>query len=127
MDKYQAEAKKKWGNTSAYKQSVRRTRNWTKADYQRIEAEGICLTKQIAGCMDKGVDSPDVQKLIAQHYQGIRQFYDCPYAMYRNLGRMYVADPRFTAYYDKVKPGLAVFMREAMAYFSENQDADPLS
>jgi MerR family transcriptional regulator, thiopeptide resistance regulator len=30
--------------------------------------------------------------------------------MYRGLGQMYVDDPRFTATYDKVRPGLAIFM-----------------
>ncbi len=30
------------------------------------------------------------------------------------LAQMYVDDPRFTAYYDKVKPGAAVFLRDAI-------------
>ena len=40
--------------------------------------------------------------------------------MYRGLGQMYVDDPRFTATYDKVRPGLAVFMRDAMACNAEH-------
>jgi hypothetical protein len=33
--------------------------------------------------------------------------------MHRSLGEMYVADPRFTATYDKVKVGLAQFICDA--------------
>ena len=40
--------------------------------------------------------------------------------MYRGLGQMYVDAPRFTATYDKVRPDLAVFMRDAMAYYAEH-------
>ena len=31
-----------------------------------------------------------------------------------NLGDMYVADPRFTATYDRYQPGLARFLRDAI-------------
>jgi hypothetical protein len=50
----------------------------------------------------------------------IENFYPCSAEMYRGLGQMYVDDPRFTATYDKVRPGLAVFMRDAMAYYAEH-------
>ena len=34
--------------------------------------------------------------------------------MQANLGEMYVADPRFAANYDRVQPGLVVFLRDAI-------------
>ncbi|MGI8652711.1 MAG: TipAS antibiotic-recognition domain-containing protein [Geodermatophilaceae bacterium] len=34
--------------------------------------------------------------------------------MHRNLGDMYVADERFTATYEKVAPGLAAYVRDAI-------------
>jgi hypothetical protein len=34
--------------------------------------------------------------------------------MHTCLGEMYVADERFTAFYDAVRPGLAVFLRDAI-------------
>jgi hypothetical protein len=34
--------------------------------------------------------------------------------MHTSLGEMYVADPRFTATYEAIRPGLAVYMRDAM-------------
>lgn len=34
--------------------------------------------------------------------------------MHEGLGEMYVSDPRFTATYDAVRPGLAVYLRDAI-------------
>ena len=34
------------------------------------------------------------------------------------LAQMYVDDERFTAYYDKEQPGLAVFLRDAIFIFT---------
>jgi hypothetical protein len=36
MDKYKAEAKQRWGDTAAYKQSQDRVKKLTKADWQKI-------------------------------------------------------------------------------------------
>jgi hypothetical protein len=34
--------------------------------------------------------------------------------MHRGLGDMYVSDPRFTANYDRIAPGLAQYVRDAI-------------
>jgi len=119
MEEYKEEAKKRWGETDAYKQSEERTKHFTKADYDRIAKKGTDLTQKIAEAREKGfsIDSPEVQELIAEHYDGLRTFYEPNYEMYLGLGNMYVDDPRFAAYYEKFGKGLAVFMRDAMIYF----------
>lgn len=71
--------------------------------------------------MDKGFDSPEFQALIAKHYEGIGTFYDCSLDMYRMLGEMYVSDPRFKAYYDKFRPGLAEFIKKAINYYCDQK------
>jgi len=35
LENYKKEARKRWGNTDAYKQSVERTKHWTKEHYKR--------------------------------------------------------------------------------------------
>jgi DNA-binding transcriptional MerR regulator len=114
------EAKKRWGHTEAYKQSMERTKHWTKIDYERIKEEGKKFTQQLADAMDHDISSPQVQELIAMHHKGIENFYDCSYEMYRNLGDMYITDPRFTAYYNKFRPGLAVWLQKAINYYCDN-------
>lgn len=119
MEAYKEEAKKRWGHTSAWKQSEERTRNWTKEDYKRVARQGQEWTQKLAELRDKGcaVDSSEVQVMIGEHYNSLRTFYEPNLEMYRGLGQMYVDDPRFTAYYDRFGEGLAVFMRDAMQVF----------
>ncbi len=57
-----------------------------------------------------------------KHHKGIEVFYDCSYEMYRGLGDMYVADPRFSAYYDKFRPGLAKWMQKAINYYCDKHE-----
>ncbi len=114
------EAKKRWGNTDAYKQSMTRVKNWTKKDYERIKREGKIFTQKLADAMDKEINSREVQELIKQHHQGIEYFYDCSIDMYRNLGEMYVSDQRFAKYYNKFRQGLAVWLRDAISYYCDN-------
>jgi DNA-binding transcriptional MerR regulator len=122
MEEYKKEAKKRWGDTDAWKQSQERTRHWTKADYKKIAEEGNKFTAELAKLMDRGSEDADVQNMIAKHYQGIQVFYDCSLEMYRGLGQLYVDDTRFAAYYDKFKPGMAKFMRDAIVYFCDTKE-----
>lgn len=121
MEEYQEEAKKRWGDTDAYKQSMERTKHWTKEDYKRIAIEGKKFTQQLADAMDKDVKSPEVQSLIAQHRQGIEVFYDCSDEMHRGLAKLYITDPRFKAYYEKFRPGLAQWLHDAIQYYCDQR------
>ncbi len=118
---YQAEAKIKWGDTDAWKQSKERTKNMSKEEMKKIQEEGVELLKKIATLMPQGANDKQVQSLIAEHYNNLRHFYEPNLEMYRGLGEMYVADPRFTSYFENIAPGLAVFMKEAMTIFCDNQ------
>lgn len=119
MDEYKEEAKKRWGNTEAWRQSQERTKHWTKEDYKKIAEEGNTFTAELAKLMSRGAEDEDVQKMIAKHYQGIQTFYDCSLEMYRGLGQLYVDDPRFTAFYEKFAPGMATFMQQAIAHYCD--------
>jgi hypothetical protein len=101
-------------------ESQRRVRQMSKAQWQAVQQEGDAATRLMAEYMGRPVSDPDVQAAIARHHAWIENFYPCSAEMYRGLGQMYVDDPRFTATYDKVRPGLAVFMRDAMAYYAEH-------
>lgn len=122
INPYAAEAKERWGNTDAYKQSTERVKNMTKENLQEIERKGETWTANFATHMDEDPKSETVQKLIAEHYNALRTFYEPTLEMYRGLADMYIADPRFTAYYDKHRPGLAKFMQSAMHEFIRSQE-----
>jgi hypothetical protein len=50
-----------------------------------------------------------------EHRQHIsRWFYDCSYEIHVGLGQMYIDDPRFTATYEAIAPGLAAYLNDAI-------------
>jgi hypothetical protein len=46
---------------------------------------------------------------------------DCPPAMHRSLGEMYLADPRFTKHYEDLAEGLAQWVHDAWAANADRQ------
>ena len=116
LAEYQEEAKQRWGNTEAWRQSQGKWERLTKDQQEDMKLAQINLQKRFAQAMETGkpVDSPEVQELIKEHRAGINFFYDCSNDMYAGLANMYVADPRFAHNYDRFAPGLAEFVRQAM-------------
>lgn len=114
---YQKEAKERWGNATAWKQSQERTKNWNPKDYERVQKEAQTILLTIVEVMDGGFESDEVQAQIANYHQHMNQFYDCSYQMFGNLGEMYSQDERFRAYYEKIQPGLAEFMTRAICFY----------
>jgi DNA-binding transcriptional MerR regulator len=119
--KYAEETKQKYGQTDAYKESQQKTANYTKEDWATIMQQSNELYARIASLMDKGPADPQVQEAVAQCRQHITDsFYNCTPEIFRGLGDLYVNDERFTANIDKIKPGLAKFLREAMHIYCDN-------
>jgi DNA-binding transcriptional MerR regulator len=114
---YEAEVKERWGETDAYAESARRTARYTKEDRKTIKAEGGAVTAALGERLAAGANpgDADVQALVDRHRDQIdRWFYPCSIEMQVNLGELYVADPRFAATYERVQPGLATFLRDAI-------------
>ena len=117
MDKLAQEAKERWGNTEAYKQSAERTKHWKPEDYKRIAKEGEDFMRLLVTKMPEGARSEAVQAMIAQHYASLRTFYEPSAELYLGLATMYTEDARFRAYFEKFDPALPEFMRDAMEFF----------
>ncbi|MEJ8643127.1 MerR family transcriptional regulator [Streptomyces sp. MS1.HAVA.3] len=116
-DEHAEEAERRWGGTDAYKESARRTASYTKEDWQRVQAQAEDLNRRFAALLGSGTpaESGEAMDLAEEHRGWINgSYYFCTYEIHTCLGEMYVADERFTAYYDAVRPGLAVFVRDAI-------------
>jgi DNA-binding transcriptional MerR regulator len=113
-EEYGAEADERWGGTDAWKQSQQRVSKLTKQDWIAIKAEGDALLADLAQAKRDGVTprSAEANELAARHRASIERFYDCGEEMHLNLVEMYLADERFTRYYDDVEPGLAQFVHD---------------
>jgi DNA-binding transcriptional MerR regulator len=114
---HEEEAEEKWGKTSEFAESRRRTKSYTKDDWQKIKAEGQAITLDFARAMADGVAptdprAKDIAERACSHVD--RWFYPCPRTMHAALGNMYVDDPRFAANYEKVREGLAEYVRDAI-------------
>jgi hypothetical protein len=59
-----------------------------------------------------------VQAIVARHHAWVGHFWTPGREAYTNLGQMYVDDERFTATYDAVAPGLAAYLRDAIAVYA---------
>ena len=100
---YADEARDRWGDTDAYRQSAQRTASYTKDDWLRIKAEGEAITQRFADLFTAGAaaDGAEAAAEVRDHREYIsRWFYDCSPQMQRGLAEMYVADDRFRRTYD---------------------------
>jgi MerR family transcriptional regulator, thiopeptide resistance regulator len=113
-DDYAEEAERRWGDTDAWKQSRQRVSRMTKQDWIDAKAEGDALLGDLAQAKRDGVlpGSSAADDLVARHRASIERFDEFGGDMHRGLVEMYVADERFTRYYDDVEPGLAQFVRD---------------
>lgn len=116
-DAHAAEVEERWGDTGPYRESKRRVASYTKADWQRIKAEGDAPIEQVVSAMKAGraADSPEAMAGAEAHRRQIDEaFYPLSYEMHVGLAEMYLADPRFTATYEKIAPGLAQYLHDAI-------------
>ena len=113
----QAEAEERWGDSDAWKESQRRTKSYTKQDWEAVKAESDAVHAAFTAAMDAGEPPTSETAMDAAelHRRSIdSRFYDCPPQMHRNLADLYVSDPRFTATYDEIRPGMTEYVRLAV-------------
>ena len=114
---YETEARERWGDTDAYRESQVRTSQYSEADWQRIQAASQANIARFTAALNAGLtpESSDAMSAAEEHRLQICEFYyACDHAMHTNLADMYVADQRFTDFYDKHAPGLAAYVSAAI-------------
>lgn len=119
---YEEEVKARWGETDAYKESARRTKQYTEADWKDIQETMGDIFKKLSEYRGQDVSNQEVQNLVAQWQTFISQkFYHCTDEILRGLGQMYVVDERFMKNIDLHGEGTAQFISDAIAYYCENK------
>ncbi|MEZ4450329.1 MAG: MerR family transcriptional regulator [Nannocystaceae bacterium] len=114
---HEDEAKARWGQTDAYRESTRRTRGYGPEEWAAIKAEGEALIAGLLAAIDAGARPEDeaATALAETHRLHIdRWFYPCDPAMHEGLAAMYTADARFRDHYDRHREGLAEFFAAAI-------------
>ncbi|MFJ9905850.1 MerR family transcriptional regulator [Streptomyces sp. NPDC101152] len=116
-DQYAEETHARWGNTEAYAESQRRAATYGKEDWKRIQAEVDDWQERYTALVAAGQEPSGeaAMDLAEEHRQHVsRWFFEVSYEMHRCFAEMYIADERFKAYYDAMRPGLAEHLREAI-------------
>ncbi len=124
LSEYREEARRRWGNSPAWEESERRTSGYTKQDWQDIQTESDEINRSLAALMELDPAGAEVQELAGRWYRLINtRFYECSPQILRGLADMYVEDARFKSHYDRWKPGLAAFLRQAMHVYADGPSA----
>ncbi|MGN0666663.1 MAG: MerR family transcriptional regulator [Huintestinicola sp.] len=119
-DKYAREAKEKWGNTDAYKESKEKTSNYSKEKWNEVNNEMNGIISEFAELMRNGAtpSDSDVQGTVKKWQDHItRNYYSCTKEILANLSEMYTADERFKENIDKHGEGIAEFISRAIKVY----------
>lgn len=117
--KYGQEVREKYGE-EALEKSNRKLSNMTEEQYtalQQLEADMFASLEQ---AMEEGDSASELAQKAADLHRQWLSFYWDTYTKEAHAGvaQMYVDDERFTAYYDKVRPGMAKFLRDAVHVYT---------
>lgn len=120
-DPYAAEARELYGEAAV--ESQRRAASWDDDTARAIKDSGDAVHRDLAALLTAGrpVDDPEVQSVVARHHGWVSHFWTPDAAAYTGLGQLYVDDERFTATIDAHAPGLAAYLRDAIAVYAQQR------
>ncbi len=96
------------------KASSKRWKAYTPAEKQAIGEESNAALEALLEAMPAGPGSLQAQAAVARWRRYLDYFWTPNDAQFLGLADLYNDDPRFKANFDKVDPGLAAFLREAI-------------
>ena len=111
---YEDEAKRRWGNTAAYREYAQKDNTADCADGLMAQFEGFAAIKAAGNTPDSPAAQEQVKRL--QDYI-TAHFYTCTKEILAGLGQMYVGDERFRQNIDQYGDGTAAFAAAAIAVY----------
>jgi DNA-binding transcriptional MerR regulator len=116
-EEYAKEAKERWGDTAAYKESAEKAADYSADKWEQVSSAMDERIAEFADCKGKGFapDSKEVQALAKKWQDFITEnYYTCTEEILAGLAEMYVADDRFQKNIDRHGDGTAQFMSDAI-------------
>ncbi|MFA9398620.1 MAG: MerR family transcriptional regulator [Clostridiaceae bacterium] len=117
--KYGKEIREKYGEGTINRFN-KKMKNTSKEKYAEIEELTTKVNQAIKEAYEGGDPSCELaQRACELHKEWILNFWE-KYSKEAHMAlvQMYVDDERFTTYYDKIAPGCAVFLRDAMKIYT---------
>ena len=123
--KYGAETRRAYGD-SAIDGANRKLKKMGKQEYEGLEKLTDELNKTLKQAHLTGDPAGALaQKACALHKKWLGYYWEgYSREAHRGLAQMYTQDRRFTAYYDRIAPGCAAFLRDAVNIFTAGKEAD---
>ena len=97
--------------------SNRKWKAYSAAKKEAILNESKIIYIDMIAAMPKGADSREAQAIVERWRKHMDYFWTPKLDQLLSLADGYVNDPRFKANFDKMRPGLAEFMREAVTAY----------
>jgi hypothetical protein len=110
-----------YGNETVNRSNAK-IKGMTKEQYTEVERLSQEVNEAIKLAFAQGNPAGELaQKACELHKRWLCFFWD-DYTPEAHMGvaQMYVDDQRFTAYYDKIAPGCAVFLRDALMVYCKD-------
>lgn len=115
---YEQEARERWGD-----EAIDKSNAWieskTKEEKEAMGEEMNAIYRNLAAVRHGSPESEEAQTAIKEWYDFLNNMGDYSLDAFKGLGQMYVDDERFTKNIDQFGDGLAVFMRDAMAAYAD--------
>ena len=120
QEKYAKEAEELYGAESV-QESNRKWKAYSESKKEAIMAEGKALYTDIIAAIPNDPANPEVQALVERWRRHLEYFWTPNLEQLPGLAHGYNDDPRFKANFDKMHPGLAEFILEAVKVYVANQ------
>lgn len=117
--KYGKEIRAKYGEEKI-NQSNKKFKSMTEEQYRELEKLGASVLHNLKEAYATGDPAGELAQKTADLHRKWLSFTWDSYSKeaHAGLARMYVDDERFSAYYDEVQPGAAIFLRDAILIYT---------
>ena len=115
---YGEEARAKYGDERINRSNTK-VLNMSKEKFIELEMLTEDLNESLKAAFEQGDPASELAQKTCELHKKWLCFYWDDYSKeaHKGVTQMYVDDPRFTAYYDKIAPGCAAFLRDAVAIY----------
>ncbi|MBO7251889.1 MAG: MerR family transcriptional regulator [Oscillospiraceae bacterium] len=119
MDAYAAQAKEKWGNTDAYRESQQKAAGKTKEQQMETAAELMDIFRQMGQIRQSDPAGAEAQEMVQKLQAFITEhYYNCTKQILMGLGQMYAAGGEMTDNINNAGgEGTAQFAGEAIVHY----------
>lgn len=121
------DARAQWGDSAQWAEYAERAASMNAEDWGQVAALTTEVSDDLATAKRAGLDagSPEANALAEQHRASVSAYFHCTHSMHVCLGKMYLADTGYAAYYDAIEPGLTLWLQEIIDANARIHGVDP--